>query len=180
MKPLKLTVLIIVVIIVLFLAVPFFLPGTVVITQNQCMKAVPELPFLQVNELKNWENWSPFTDDSTAVITYNDIANGVGAGYSWKGQKLGKGSLAIVKSEPYRYIETKIDFGPQGTVKGSWNFQPANDSTCVTWSLTIDNLKYPFGRWLGLMIKGGMKPMMKNGLVKMKEIVEPEQKSGEK
>ena len=136
------------------------------------MKSVPELPFHQVNIIKNWEKWSPFNSDSTAVITYNDTAMGTGAAYSWTGEQLGKGSLTIVKSEPYRFIQTEVDFGPEGTVTGTWNFKPVKDSVCVTWSLKIDGLAYPFGRWLGLMMKSGLQPMMKEGLHKMKEIVE--------
>ena len=172
MKALKLTVVIIFVIVILLLLIPLFLPDTVTITEKSCMKASPELVFRQVNILKNRENWSPLTSDSTLKITYAGATMGVGATYSWKGKKMGKGSLTIEKSEPYRSIQNKLDFGPQGKVVGLWQFKKLNDSVCVTWSVTMLHLKYPFGRWLGLMMKSGMKPLLNKGLHQMKLFVE--------
>ncbi len=172
MKALKLTVMIIVVIVILLLIIPIFLSNTVTVSQTQCIKTSPQTVFNQVNEIKNWEHWSPFTNDSTMIITYFGPDMGVGAGYRWKGEKMGKGSLTIEKSEPYKLIKNKLDFGPQGKVIGTWNFNQQGDSICVTWSIKLLDLKYPFGRWLGLMMKSGMKPMLKKSLQKMKTYTE--------
>jgi hypothetical protein len=172
MKPLKLTVVIILVIVVLLLVIPLFLPETVEVSGNRCMKASPGVVFNQVNVLKNRENWSPFNSDTTMELVYSGNDSGVGAKYSWSGEKVGNGNLEIVKSVPGKYIETKLDFGPQGSAGGEWRFRSKGDSTCVTWTIKIYNLQYPFGRWLGLMMKNGMKPVIDKALVKMKNAVE--------
>ena len=172
MKALKLTLTIIAIIIILVLIIPVFLPNNVEVSGSKCMKATKETVFNQVNILKNWQNWSPFTTDSTMKIMYSVNDTGVGAQYHWSGKKVGKGSLKIIKSEPYNYIKTELDFGPQGTSGGKWNFDVKGDSTCVTWTIDIYKLQYPFGRWLGLMMKSGMKPVIDKALTKMKNFVE--------
>jgi hypothetical protein len=172
MKSLKLTVVIILIIVVLVLVIPLFLPGSVKVSGDKCMKAPVELVFNQVNVLKNWKKWSPFISDTTMKISYEGAESGVGAKYSWAGDKVGNGKLEIVKSEQNEYIETKLDFGPQGTAGGEWRFITKEDSTCVSWTINIYDLQYPFGRWLGLMMKSGMKPVIDKALTKMKNIVE--------
>ncbi len=177
MKPLKLTVTIILILVVLILVLPLFLSKNVDVSGSKCMKASRGNVFEQVNVLKNWQNWSPFTSDSTMQVTYEGNDEGVGAKYIWTGEKVGNGSLEIVKSEPGKYIKTKLDFGPQGTAAGEWEFGTKGDSTCVTWTIHIYNLQYPFGRWLGLMMKSGMKPVIDKALTKMKRVVEHEKQN---
>ncbi len=172
MKAFKFTVIVILVIGAVLMIVPVFLSSSVTVSRQKCMKAAPETVFRQVNKLKNWNNWSPFRTDSTLVITYKGQKQGVGAHFAWKGQKMGKGSLSIAESKAYSFIKTKLDFGTQGMSYGIWQFTQKGDSTCVDWSVHITNLKYPFGRWLGLMIKGGMKPFLDKGLSQLKTFSE--------
>jgi ribosome-associated toxin RatA of RatAB toxin-antitoxin module len=172
MKALKLTIIIMIALMVLFLIIPVFLPAQAEASDQIGIKAKPERVFEAVNRLQNWKQWSPFETDSTMTNTYEGKQAGVGAIRHWKGQKMGEGSIEIVQSKPYTIIETRLNFGPQGKGKGQWHFEQQGDFTRVTWHLQIDSLQYPFGKWLGLIMPGMMKKMIDQGLNKLKTVSE--------
>ena len=78
----------------------------------------------------------------------------------------------ITKSEPDSLIETKMDFGAPGAAEGRWIFRNEQGKTRVRWQLQIQRLQYPFGRWLGLLLKKMMTPVLKDGLSKLKSVAE--------
>jgi effector-binding domain-containing protein len=165
MKALKTLGVIILILIAVFLIVPLFLPHDVNISSEKTIHAKAKTVFEQVNNLKNWKRWSPFETDTTMVDTFEGPESGVGAKRTWKGERSGTGSLMIVKSEPYKLIENKLIFGENNDgAKGTWNFQETGDSVKVTWTIFINDLKYPFERWYGLMSRSVMEPLMKRGL----------------
>jgi effector-binding domain-containing protein/uncharacterized protein YndB with AHSA1/START domain len=165
MKVLKTLGIIILSLIAVFLIVPLFLPHQVEINSEKTIKAKPETIFEQVNNLKNWKRWSPFEMDSTMVDTFEGPESGVGAKRTWTGKHSGTGSLIIVKSEPYKLIENKLIFGKDNDgAKGTWKFTDTGDGVKVSWTIFIDDLKYPFERWYGLMSLSVMEPLMKKGL----------------
>jgi len=170
MKALKLTLTIIFLITVLFLIIPVFLPTHVDAESSITVKAKPEIVFEQVNVLKKWKSWSPFEADSTIVNTFEGPEQGVGAQRHWKGQKIGTGSIKIVLSHPFSDIETQLNFGPQGEGEGRWHFQRKDGQTFVKWHLQINELQYPFGRWLGLIMPEMMKELIDQGLNNLKAV----------
>ena len=175
MKALKLTLIIMMTLMVLFLIVPLFLPAEAGATGQIVINEPVEKIYEQVNRLQNWEQWSPFETDSTMVNTYTGNERGVGAVRHWKGEKMGEGSITIVKSDSLSSIETQLNFGPQGQGKGQWQFESKNGHTRVQWHLQIDRLKYPFGKWLGLVMPGMMQQMINQGLKQLKVFCEQKQ-----
>lgn len=172
MKVLKTIGLIVLFVGVIIVVVPYFLPNDASTKAELEIKAKPEVVFRQVNTLKNWKAWSPFEDDPTMVDTFTGPDRGVGATRSWEGDKAGTGTMTVVESDPYLYISNKLNFGPGGGGGvGSWNFSSVDEGTNVSWSFHILNMSY-FQRWFGLMISFTLKPMMKDGLYKLKEVSE--------
>ncbi len=175
---LRLTVQIIAVVIVLFLAIPIFLPDNVTIKSSTEINAPVHVVFLQVNTLKKRKAWSPFENDSTMKNTYSGPVKGVGAQRTWVSERLGKGHMAITNCIPDRLIETKLDFGTPGTVEGHWTFADNNGHTTVQWQLHILKLNYPLGRWVGTVLKKMMKPVLEKGLNHLKAVAEEQGKNG--
>lgn len=169
---LRLTLLIITSIIVIFMAIPVFLTGDITIEASTEINASPEIVYNEVNVLRNWKQWSPFETDSTMVNKYEGPEAGTGARRSWTSKHNGNGKIMIMKSEPDSLIETKMDFGEPGTAVGRWTFSNDQGKTRVRWQLQIQKLQYPFGRWLGLMLKKMMTPVLENGLSKLKLVIE--------
>lgn len=172
MKALKIFGFVIIVIVAVFLIVPLFLPSDVTVRVTREIKAKPEVVFRQVNELKNWLAWSPFEEDTTMVSTFEGPDRGTGAKRTWKAEKSGSGSLVIAQSRPYEFIENDLSFGSDEKAIGTWRFVPQENGVGVTWTLKTIDLKYPFGKWVGLFMNSLLKPMMEKGLNKLKLVTE--------
>ena len=172
MKALKIFGIILLFLIAAFLIIPLFLPSEVAVSETTIIKAKPQVIFRQVNELKNWLAWSPFEYDSTTVNTFEGPDRGVGAKRIWKGEKSGEGTMTIVVSKPYEYIENQLTFGHDDKAVGSWKFKKTDGGTEVTWTIQSVDLKYPFGKWMGLMMPSLLKPMLEAGLKKLATVAE--------
>lgn len=99
--------------------------------------------FAQVNDLHNWEQWSPWTKrDPDMSKTYEGSAAGVGAVYRWSGNKeVGKGSNTIVESRPGELIRMQLEFLQpfQASNEVLFRFVPEGQSTRVSWSMSGRN-----------------------------------------
>ncbi len=173
MKVLKILAVIILVLVAAYLVVPLFLADNVIIRADENINAKPEVVFRQVNSLKNWVNWSPFEADTTLKNKFSGPDRGVGCKREWDGVRAGKGTMEIMTSEPYTYIQNKISFAPgQGGGVGSWNFEPSQEGVHVTWSIHLQDLSYPHARWMGLMMQSVLQPMLEKGLTDLKSLAE--------
>lgn len=172
MKALKIIGIIILVILAIIAVVPYFLADNVSITEETTIKAKPQLIFRQVNNLANWKAWSPFETDTTMVDTFSGPEQGIGATRTWEGKKAGTGKMTIIENDPYTYIRNKLEFGQdEGGGVGTWNFTPEKEGTKVTWNIHMLDMGY-FERWFGLFAEAMLRPMMKDGLNKLKEVTE--------
>mgnify|MGYP006278608779 CR=1 FL=1 len=172
MKALKIIGIILLIIIVLFLIVAAFLPSKVEMEGRISVDAPARTIFKQVNTIENWDHWSPFPEaDPNMVVTYEGEKTGTGAIQSWVMQG-DSSQLTIIESDPYQRIRTKLDVLEDNEAYGKWTFDEQGDSTIVTWGLEIHDLKYPFGRFLGLFMETMMKPSFATGLQNLKEHAE--------
>jgi hypothetical protein len=176
MKLVKFLVLGLVALAVLFLVVGLALPKDYVVARSMTMQAPPVIAFAQVNDLRAWEQWSPWKKlDPAMVVTYGDKTVGEGASYAWDGPKAGAGSLRIVGSQLGQRIETAVDFGPQGTGNGTWTFEREGRGCKVTWTMRGRNAG-PIGGWFSLIIDDMLGPQFLQGLQGVKELAEAEAK----
>ncbi len=159
--------------VVVLLVVAALLPDNITITTTTNINSNPEYIYSQVVSLKKWKNWSPFEHDSTMVDSFFGPDSGVGAGRSWEGKVIGKGKMTIDEARPYSYIKNRLDYGTRGKATGTWTFTPIETTkTAVRWSTQIGGLKFPFERWMGLLVKPMMQPMFKEGLESLKYYIE--------
>lgn len=161
------------VLIVFLLIVGIFLPDNRQINQSIVIKAKPEAVFRQVNSLKKWKNWGPFElDDPAMKSVYSGPEFGAGAKHTWTSADNGPGSMEILQSEPYHFIQSQMEMGSSGKAFDEWNFIQKDDSVVVNWTVKVFNLSYPFGKYFGAFLGNIMQPMQEKGLKKLKEVVE--------
>ena len=173
MKALKILGIIVLFLIAIFFIVPYFLVDNIAVSHSEVINAKPATIFRQVNNFHNWSQWSPFEADPTMKNTYEGPEQGVGAIRTWSGEKSGEGSMQIEKSEAYVYIQNILTFGPDGGGgTGSWHFEDTPEGVEVTWTVHVKDLSYPINRWFGLVLEAGLKPMLVQGLDKLKEVTE--------
>ena len=105
--------------------------------------APPGEVFAQVNDLHNWEQWSPWAKrDPDMSKVYEGQAAGVGAVYRWSGDKqVGEGSNSIIESRPGELIRMQLEFlRPfQASNEVLFRFEPEGEGTRVSWTMTGRN-----------------------------------------
>ncbi len=164
-------------IVVLILLIGFASPRVAKMERSTTINASPEKIWPYLNNLRSFvENWSPWTEkDPNAEHVYNDISEGVGAHYSWKGEKkkVGEGSMEIKTSEPMNLIKVHLEFKGRGDAMAGWILRDNGDGSCqVTWDFESDNGMNPMARLFGRMMDKFLGPDYENGLSKLKAVCE--------
>jgi hypothetical protein len=163
-------------IVLVFLIVVAARPSQFRVTRAAAIAAPEAVVFPQVNNLHNWEAWSPWAKlDPAAKNTYDGPPEGVSASFAWAGNnKVGAGSMTITGSQPNELVQMRLDFLKpfKGTNLVEFTFKPEGGQTVVTWTMTG---KYNFiMRAVGLFMDcdkmcGGF---FEKGLADMKAISE--------
>lgn len=118
-------------------------PDWFTVTRSAVIDAPSSEVFRHINELRNWEAWSPWARlDPHAQTHYSGPAAGAGAAYEWSGNKnVGAGRMTIVDSRPNDCVNIKLEmrkpFGASNEV--SFTLAPEGDAqqhTKVTWTMT--------------------------------------------
>ena len=161
----------IIVLIALVLISSLFLPGDIHVERSLSISKPATLIFNQVNNLKKWENWSPWAKMDTAMaVVYGDTFIGMGGNYSWNGEIAKTGQLTITESISPLSIKTQVRFGGEGEGQGSWKFEETEGSTLVTWGMDTQ-LSGPM-KFMGLFFDRMMGPDFEKGLANLKDICE--------
>lgn len=132
--------------------------------------------FAQVNDFHNWRAWSPWEKmDPNLERTYEGPPAGVGAKYSWVGnKKVGEGRMTIVESRPSDRIRIALEFLKpfKADNTAEFSFQSEGAHTAVTWSMS-GNRNFMF-KAMGLVMN--MDKLVgadfERGLANLKSIVE--------
>jgi hypothetical protein len=163
-------------VIVLFLIVVATRPANFRITRSASMAASPQAVFAQVNDLHNWEAWSPWAKlDPAAKRTYEGAPVGPGAVFKWAGNnKIGEGAITIVESRPGDFVRIRLEFLKpfKATNLAEFEFKPAGQLTSVNWSMTgtYNFMSKAFGLFVNMdkMVGGDFE----KGLANLKAVVE--------
>jgi effector-binding domain-containing protein len=172
MKTIKILTTILIVIIIGTLVWAAFLPSKIEIKQQVTIKAPVAVVFDEVNDLRNWDNWSPYKD-SSLQSRFEGPVRGVGAKVLWTDKKEGEATLTISEVNQFTFIKTVLKTPSQEkTAETVFTFEQIGDSTKVSWERNIEGLSYPFGRFVGWMLEKGYNYNFSRGLKSMKEYIE--------
>jgi len=159
-------------IIVILLVVGLALPSKQHVERSVVINAPPEAVFDLVNNLETFLTYSPFTDP-TMKIEWGSKRVGLGASYSWKGEKSGEGTMTIVESRRPEYVSNNLDFKKGGLAKGYFRLEKTDVGTRVTWGFDGDSGMDIPRRYLGFfMMDKFLGKLFEQGLASMKEIAE--------
>lgn len=128
-----------------FIAILFFVviagrPAEFTVSRSVKISAPPEKVFPHVNDLHQWEAWSPWAKlDPNAKNSFEGAASGTGAAMSWDGnKKIGAGRMTITGSEANESVRFKLEFiRPfKATNTAEFAFKSEGNQTVVTWSMS--------------------------------------------
>ncbi len=118
-------------------------PDEFTVSRSILVSVPPERVCSHVNELRKWEDWSPWAKlDPQAKSTFDGPAAGEGAAMSWDGnKKVGAGQMTIVASRPSDLVRIRLEFlRPfQATNMAEFRFRSEEAQTDVTWSMSGKN-----------------------------------------
>lgn len=155
MRTLKAILLIILIIVVSAFGIGFLLPRTALVSRSMLIHAAPRQVFDQINIIKNWENWSPWSKLSQSVtMDYSGPEQGANASFNWASQsnKIGNGKISIVNSYPYDSVIFSLNFGDRGNALGKFILTKSGSETFVTFQMTSDLGNNPVNRYFGLFL----------------------------
>ena len=114
-------------------------PGYYHVERSTTVAAPPAVVFNQVNNLHNWDAWSPWAKlDPAMKVDFSGAQAGAGAIYHWSGNsKVGEGRMLIVESHPDQLVNIKLDFIRPfaSTSIVEFTFKPQGNNTLVTWNM---------------------------------------------
>ena len=173
MKVLKIIAITIALLVLVAVAVGFFLPTEYSVSRSVRIAASPEKVHELVGDLKRWDDWTPFkADDPTVVVTLGDKTAGVGAHQSWTGDS-GNGELTFTASDPKTGVEYDMSMNDGAyKCKGIVRYVPQGDSTEVSWSMSGDMDTPVIGGYFVLIMDAAVGPMFQKGLDKLKLVAE--------
>jgi len=161
---------------ILFIIVIAGRPDEFTVTRAARMAPPPEKIFPHVNDLHQWEAWSPWAKlDPNAKNTFSGAEAGSGAAMAWDGnKKVGTGKMTVTESQPNGLIRLRLDFQKpmQATNTAEFTFRPEGGQTVVTWSMSGKNCA--MGKVIGLFMdfEKMCGCQFEKGLASLKSVVE--------
>lgn len=130
-----------VVLVAAFVVVVAMQPAEFRVERHEMIAASPGIVHAQVNDLANWEAWSPWHAlDTNTTYSVSTPSAGEGATQAWEGKKTGSGNMRITSSTPER-IEIDLNFVKpfKAENKVTFTLAPIHGGTGLSWAMTGRN-----------------------------------------
>ena len=112
-------------------------PDQLHVERSKVINAAPADLFPYANDFDQWLKWNPWKDlDANQEYAFSDNRAGVGAWYTWKGEKAGSGKMSITEIEENKTVRSSLQFIEpfESTASVTMAFAPEGEGTRVTWS----------------------------------------------
>lgn len=160
----------------IFLIVVAAQPADYRISRSQTMTAPIGVVFPLVNDLHNWNSYSPWMKlDPNTKYTFDGSPAGTGAILTWAGNNdVGEGKMTITDSQADNLVRMKIEFAKpfEGTSNTEFAFVPAGNQTSVTWTMTGTRSFIEKAVCLVLNMDKMLGGQFEEGLAQMKAVAE--------
>lgn len=155
------------------LLVPFALPKTVQVERAALIKASPADIYKLIASNTGFQTFNPYKDtDPDLEITLAGPESGIGSGFAFKGKE-GEGTQFITAAIQNRSVTMQIDLGSMGRPVQTFDLQPLDGGTQVTWGMEADLGFNPVARVFGLFMEGMMGPVYERGLNNLSKATTP-------
>lgn len=128
-----------VVVVVAVLGLALTRPDHFTVARSATIAAPPDRVFERINRLQSFNRWSPWVRMEPSVkLSYSGPEAGVGAGYTWRGDKTGEGGMTIIESTAPTKVAMKLNFVKPFESENRVDFSivPADGGSRVTWTMS--------------------------------------------
>ena len=104
------------------------------ISKQILINAPVDKVYSELNNFKNWINWSPWLiAEPNAILNYSEDEKH----YSWEGKRVGIGEMTIVRESANESVHYDLTFLKpwKSKAKVQFNVKPQDEATIVTWSM---------------------------------------------
>ena len=130
-------------VVIVFLVIVAMQPAEFRVTRSATLAASPAAVFPHVNDLRNWDAWSPWAKlDPAAKVSFEGPPSGTGAAFAWAGNRnIGEGRMTITESRLNELVRFRLEFAKpfKATNAAEFSFVPERGGTLVTWSMSGTN-----------------------------------------
>jgi hypothetical protein len=159
-----------------FATVVWFQPDDYRLTRSTTIAAPAAVIFPHVNDLRQWEEWSPWAKlDPNAKITFQGPQAGVGASFRWDGNdKVGAGTMTITESKPSERVATRTDFVKPfaGASYTEFVLVQTGGQTSVIWTMTGTHSFIAKAMCLVTSMEAMLGPDFEKGLAQLRRVSE--------
>jgi uncharacterized protein YndB with AHSA1/START domain len=146
------------------------------LTRQIAIAAPAAAIFPHVNDLRQWEDWSPWAKlDPNAKISFEGPLVGPGGMFHWSGNgKVGAGTMTITESKPNERIATRADFTRpfEGSSNSDFIFSQGGDQTNVIWTMSGTQNFVGKAICLVMSMERTLGPDFEKGLAQLKQVSE--------
>ncbi len=170
MRALKIIAYVVAAILIVFLAVAFFLPSTFSVQGSSVIAAPADSLYARFATPRTWARWSAWTTetDPTLAYTYEGPDSGVGAVMKWTAQRMGSGQMRIVEAVPGQRVRYELGMsGSDMTVHGDVRLETVPEGTRVTWTDSGSLGKNVLVRYLGPVLDRAMRAAYQTSFAKL-------------
>jgi hypothetical protein len=156
--------------ILLLLAIGFFLPSKYRVSRSMEMKAPVDQVYDELVNLQNWQNWNPWQKmDTQIVMSYAGPEAGVGAEQQWTSKEMGNGSLKITEIDTNKLVKYVLMFEKMPPMEGRFELIGDSTSTTITWIAEGDMGNNPVKKYFGVIMDGMMGKDFETGLANIRQ-----------
>ncbi len=145
----------------------FLLPREVNVSRNITIDAPMDRVFEQVNDLRNWEKWSPWKRmDPMMEMTFSNPPVGQGAFYKWvsEDKRMGTGTMTLATVTTNEQIVCALHSEDWGDTNSTFQFANKGKQIEVTWKMDSKVGVMPWSKYFALAMKSEMKKQFDQGL----------------
>lgn len=141
--------------IILYIGISFFLPSTVTIAGSLNMSGQPESIYNCIEDFNNWKDWEIWNEDNSMATNISNPPTGLGARYRWKSKikEIKDGLIILNDAHPFNSLEYEFYYGSSKRGMIVFNIDEFENGSFVTCSITINNKRRVFGKYIAYFIK---------------------------
>ena len=160
---------------VAFMAVGFWLPGTWSAEASMEIPAAPESIHPFVADLARWDEWTLWGDVES---TLSDPSAGPGAVRSWNDDQYGAGSVTITESHPPGLVRYRVEIGENAVIVGELALEASTAGSLVTWREEGDFGRNPLMGYVARGMSDSQSSQLLESLERLRALWQPDGEGG--
>jgi hypothetical protein len=161
------------VLLVIMIAIAFFLPSYYLVEKTTVIKASPEIVFSEVRNIKKWGDWDPWSERDPTMKYHPREDEKNRESYYWVGMDTDYGEIVLLDTQPGRRLWYTINFPNYHlSSAGGFELKAVPGGTEVKWSDKGYFSWNPAKRFIGLFLGKMVAKDFDRGLQNLKQVCE--------